>query len=130
MIEECRGCKWWHGEFLCACPASEYYHNARLGADWCAQWQPQSERSGEELLSGERLFYYHGMKNGFEDLVNAVREDTEPLTVDYLERLTHDALRAVLDAMTNTNRCICCGEIIPEGRQVCPRCEKGGTPNV
>lgn len=21
------------------------------------------------------------------------------------------------------NRCICCGEIIPEGRQVCPRCE-------
>ena len=22
-------------------------------------------------------------------------------------------------------RCICCGEIIPEGRQVCPNCEKG-----
>jgi ribonucleoside-triphosphate reductase len=22
------------------------------------------------------------------------------------------------------NRCICCGEIIPEGRQVCPVCEK------
>lgn len=22
------------------------------------------------------------------------------------------------------NRCVCCGEIIPEGRQVCPRCEK------
>lgn len=21
------------------------------------------------------------------------------------------------------NRCICCGEIIPEGRQVCPSCE-------
>lgn len=20
--------------------------------------------------------------------------------------------------------CVCCGEIIPEGRQVCPRCEK------
>ena len=20
-------------------------------------------------------------------------------------------------------RCICCGEIIPEGRQVCPNCE-------
>lgn len=20
-------------------------------------------------------------------------------------------------------RCICCGDIIPEGRQVCPRCE-------
>lgn len=22
------------------------------------------------------------------------------------------------------NRCVCCGEIIPEGRQVCMRCEK------
>ena len=21
------------------------------------------------------------------------------------------------------NRCICCGEIIPEGRMVCPNCE-------
>lgn len=23
------------------------------------------------------------------------------------------------------NRCVCCGEIIPEGRQVCPNCEGG-----
>ena len=23
-------------------------------------------------------------------------------------------------------RCVCCGEIIPEGRQVCPMCEKKG----
>mgnify|MGYP003299620216 CR=1 FL=1 len=21
------------------------------------------------------------------------------------------------------NRCVCCGEIIPEGRMVCPQCE-------
>ena len=28
-------------------------------------------------------------------------------------------------------RCICCGEIIPEGRQVCPNCEAewGATQN-
>ena len=26
------------------------------------------------------------------------------------------------------DRCICCGEIIPEGRQVCPNCEQGFTP--
>ena len=26
-------------------------------------------------------------------------------------------------------RCICCGEIIPEGRQVCPKCEKQGNKN-
>ena len=23
------------------------------------------------------------------------------------------------------NRCVCCGEIIPEGRLVCPACEQG-----
>lgn len=25
----------------------------------------------------------------------------------------------------DVNRCVCCGEIIPEGRQVCPNCEGG-----
>ena len=28
--------------------------------------------------------------------------------------------------MMNENRCICCGDIIPEGRQVCPICEASG----
>ena len=23
------------------------------------------------------------------------------------------------------NRCVCCGEIIPEGRMICPNCERG-----
>ena len=27
------------------------------------------------------------------------------------------------------DRCICCGEIIPEGRQVCWACEKGAQMN-
>lgn len=27
--------------------------------------------------------------------------------------------------MSDADRCICCGEIIPEGRQVCPECEGG-----
>lgn len=26
--------------------------------------------------------------------------------------------------MDDTNRCVCCGAIIPEGRMVCPTCEK------
>lgn len=26
------------------------------------------------------------------------------------------------------NRCIVCGKIIPEGRQVCPQCENGYPP--
>ena len=27
------------------------------------------------------------------------------------------------------DRCICCGEIIPEGRQVCKECQEGGQMN-
>ena len=26
--------------------------------------------------------------------------------------------------MTAEDRCVCCGEIIPEGRQTCPNCER------
>ena len=26
----------------------------------------------------------------------------------------------------NADRCVCCGDVIPEGRQVCPACEGGG----
>ena len=25
--------------------------------------------------------------------------------------------------MADVDRCVCCGEIVPEGRQVCPQCE-------
>ena len=28
--------------------------------------------------------------------------------------------------MSNDNRCVVCGRIIPEGRQICPLCEAGG----
>ena len=28
------------------------------------------------------------------------------------------------------DRCVMCGEIIPEGRQICPRCEQGKTPKL
>lgn len=26
----------------------------------------------------------------------------------------------------NANKCVCCGAIIPEGRQICPNCELAG----
>lgn len=29
----------------------------------------------------------------------------------------------------NEERCVCCGEIIPEGRQVCPNCENKAKEN-
>lgn len=26
--------------------------------------------------------------------------------------------------MADADRCVCCGEIVPEGRQICPQCEQ------
>lgn len=37
-----------------------------------------------------------------------------------------ESLKNVIDAFENADRCVCCGEIVPEGRQVCPGCETGG----
>lgn len=28
------------------------------------------------------------------------------------------------DDIMNEDRCVCCGEIIPEGRMVCPQCDQ------
>ena len=36
-----------------------------------------------------------------------------------------DALLNLFKENTTENRCVCCGVVIPEGRQVCPNCEKG-----
>ena len=30
--------------------------------------------------------------------------------------------------MISEERCVVCGSVIPEGRQVCPDCEKGNQP--
>ena len=40
-----------------------------------------------------------------------------------LAREEEKALHTHLHVGLDDNRCVCCGEIIPEGRQVCPRCE-------
>ena len=37
-----------------------------------------------------------------------------------------ESLKNVIDDFENADRCVCCGEIVPEGRQVCPSCETGG----
>ena len=37
-----------------------------------------------------------------------------------------ESLGEVINAFENADRCVCCGDIVPEGRQVCPGCETGG----
>ena len=41
-----------------------------------------------------------------------------------MARLSHGELVQMEQAGRNAERCVCCGEIIPEGRQVCPNCVK------
>lgn len=41
-----------------------------------------------------------------------------------LSREEEEALHTHLYVGLDDNRCVCCGEIIPEGRQVCPICER------
>lgn len=41
----------------------------------------------------------------------------------------HKAIEIIKAAMrkeTDIPGCVCCGELIPEGRQVCPKCERSG----
>lgn len=55
-----------------------------------------------------------------------LREDAVAATrmgMSYGEYVAYKSRRR----MAWPERCVCCGEIIPEGRQVCPQCEKGGT---
>lgn len=40
-----------------------------------------------------------------------------------------ESLKNVINAFENADRCVCCGEIVPEGRQVCPSCAKGTENN-
>ena len=48
------------------------------------------------------------------------------LIVEFLERKCENDTKCtdpeVGGAETNEDRCVCCGEIIPEGRMVCPLC--------
>ena len=46
--------------------------------------------------------------------IDAAKDKNNQDLVDYIGKLT-----------IPENRCVCCGEIIPEGRQVCPKCEGG-----
>lgn len=52
-----------------------------------------------------------------DDLRQAIVEDKE------IRGTAFSAIMKHLNAAPDVERCVCCGEIIPEGRQVCPNCE-------
>lgn len=61
---------------------------------------------------------------GLARLATWSRKLTGRLLTAYKERATRSTKRG-----DDIPGCVCCGELVPEGRQVCPSCEKGGKPN-
>ena len=55
--------------------------------------------------------------NGKIDALRGIDGFLDELKAKYTEGKAHE----------NTERCVVCGEVIPEGRQVCPLCEKQNT---
>lgn len=47
---------------------------------------------------------------------------TEDGKLEQETRETSEAIRRM--AVADDNRCVCCGAVIPEGRLVCPVCER------
>lgn len=40
------------------------------------------------------------------------------------DRLSNDYCSRAVKRIDNAEHCVCCGDVIPEGRQVCPKCEE------
>lgn len=56
-----------------------------------------------------------------EDLIRSIANDPEINGANFAKVKRH------IDNMPE--RCVCCGTIIPEGRQVCPNCERNVMQN-
>lgn len=105
-------------------------------------WKMAEYIDRERLL--ERLRYYFEHTGGdahyaygvaINEIRNAPAERVTPSDTDVIENVkivgvsainVAEGLKNVINALENVDRCVCCGEIVPEGRQVCPACEAGG----
>ena len=48
------------------------------------------------------------------------------MTDPELVELMHDVAGEIEGRMiVAADRCVCCGQYVPEGRQICPNCERG-----
>lgn len=58
------------------------------------------------------------------DCVHELRANSAAKAADSLKNLA-DSLKEAVHVFENAEHCVCCGDVIPEGRQICLRCEKG-----
>lgn len=79
-------------------------------------WMDQAKRDAAAGGKGKLPAVFH-KKNHAEILVTMTLDDWMQIYREYQSGM-------VLQAQ-NVDRCVCCGEIVPEGRQVCWNCERG-----
>lgn len=48
------------------------------------------------------------------------------LSAECMETEVEEVRRRLAVLAGGADRCVCCGEPVPEGRMVCPACERGG----
>lgn len=81
----------------------------------CHKHRGREHNIEEEIADVEIMLEQLKIINNCGDKVEAIRKYKIKLLYKKLYNLDEDI-----------NRCVCCGEVIPEGRQVCPKCESGG----
>jgi Holliday junction resolvase len=77
-------------------------------------WVDQAKRDAKANGKGNLPAVFH-KKNNAEILVTMPFDDFMRLYREYELNLTE---------IDNAEHCACCGAVIPEGRQVCPACER------
>lgn len=86
-------------------------------------WMEQAKRDAKE---NELPAVFH-KKNHAEILVTMTLDDWMQIYREYQSGMVFEAnirrISPTIERQT-ANRCICCGVIIPEGRQVCKNCEE------
>jgi uncharacterized paraquat-inducible protein A len=89
------------------------------GMDDREYWQPKPQTNADRIrvMSDEELAKEFAMLAGWD------RSEYEKAKRIGIEKVMLDWLKQPAETHTeNADRCVCCGEIIPEGRQVCPNC--------
>lgn len=135
MADFCKACK--------HCDTGEYdepcFSCRNTGGGIPTKWEakvnckPQTNADRIRAMSDEELArFFFADKIGNEYILSQKRlgYSEHTLTATQIEAIRHNCyciwmryLKQPAETPTeNADRCVCCGEIIPEGRQVCPNC--------
>lgn len=79
--------------------------------EWMSQAKRDAEAGGENRIPA----VFH-KKNNAEILVTMTLDDFMKIYREYAAGL-------YLESVANEERCVACGDTIPEGKQICPNCE-------